>query len=63
MLKHLLEILKNRAKVGGINFLLEMTIGILTEWQRANQAGTFDAHRQKSPFTEDLNNNNNQVSH
>lgn len=43
MVKKLIEILKNRAKVGGINFLLELTIGVLSEWQRANKAGNLDA--------------------
>lgn len=42
MLKNLLLIMKNRAKIGAVNFLLELTIGVLTEWQRSNRAGSLD---------------------
>ena len=43
MLKQLLEIFKNRVTVGGINFLLELLVGVFTEWQRTNRAGGLDA--------------------
>lgn len=42
-MKKLLEILKNRAKVGGISFLLELTVGVLSEWQRQSTLGALDA--------------------
>lgn len=47
MFRKLLEILKNRAKIGGVNFLLEMIIGVLAEWQNANRAGTLDFNQKK----------------
>jgi hypothetical protein len=39
--------MKNRAKIGAVNFILEMVIGILTEWQRANREGTLDFNVKK----------------
>lgn len=50
MFKVLLEILKNRSKVGLINFLLELTVGVLSEWQRSNQNGHLDKLKQVSPM-------------
>lgn len=46
-MKKLLEILKNRAKVGGISFLLELTVGVLSEWQRQSTLGALDADLKK----------------
>lgn len=47
MIKALLEIMKNRAKVGAVNFGLELLIGILSEWQRANREGNLDFNVKK----------------
>lgn len=43
MVKNLLEILKNRVKVAGVAFLLEITVGVLSEWQRSSAIGELDA--------------------
>lgn len=56
------QIVKNRAKVGMVNFLLEMTIGILTEWQRSNASGNLDFNQKKQAYDE-FRNNNNEIRH
>lgn len=44
-MKKILNIVLNRAKVGFAAYIMEILIGTLHEYQRANQAGEYDAHR------------------
>lgn len=55
-MKKLLEILKNRAKVGGITFLLELTVGVLSEWQRQSTLGALDADLKRQENQNQLRN-------
>lgn len=58
MFKTLLKILVNRAKVGLANFLLEILIGTLTEFQRSNARGDFDLNFQSKQDAYESNFNN-----
>lgn len=47
MISRLKEILKNRIKVAGVAFLLEITVGVLSEWQRSSAIGELDSRLRK----------------
>lgn len=59
MFKKLLGIVKNRAKVGAVTFLLDLMIGILTEWQRSSRDGNLDDSVNKKLNETNLYNNKN----
>lgn len=42
-----MEVAKNRAKIGAVNFFLEMAIGMLSEFQRKNREGQLDFNVKK----------------
>lgn len=50
MLQTLKRIFINRAKIGGVNFILEIVIGVLSEWQRSNRDGNLDFNAKKNVF-------------
>lgn len=56
MFEVLKQVIKNRAKIGAVNFLLELVIGILTEYQRANSEGKLD-FQVKKDITNQVNQN------
>lgn len=42
MFKTFVTILKNRTKIAGVSFLLDIAVGVLDEWQRSAAKGDLD---------------------
>lgn len=59
MFKKLLTIILNRSKVGALEYVMNILIGTLHEFQRANSQGEYDVARKPSDSftapTQDIN--------
>lgn len=46
MFKKIIDIIGNRAKVGLVEYIMQICISALHEYQRSSQSGEFDLNRQ-----------------